>query len=207
MKLLIEVGAFDGFDSLQFYEKGYRVLTFEPNRILFEALRRSTENLENYTVIPKAVCLTNGTMNFNICKYGGASSILPFRSEEELNKTWNQRTDIHYSGETYEVETIRLDTFIESLGLQNEIIDYLHIDAQGVDLECLMSLGKYLSNVKEGVLETVMDQTKSIYTTQEQNVFCNVSAFLEKNQFMVTNVTSNDSTQCEYNVYFKKIVE
>jgi hypothetical protein len=50
-------------------------------------------------------------------------------------KTWTRhRTDIHYSGQSYEVETTRLDTFIEENNLQNDTIDYIHIDAQGVDL-------------------------------------------------------------------------
>jgi hypothetical protein len=87
---------------------------------------------------------------------------LPFRSDDVLAKTWPGRGDVLYSGESYEVQTTRLDTFIEEKGLQNTSIDYIHIDAQGVDLECLMSLGPYIRNVKEGVLETVINPEKSI---------------------------------------------
>lgn len=65
---------------------------------LFDNLVNKTKHLTNYTVIPKAVSLVDGTTQFNICKSGGASSILPFRSEEELIKTWSiYRTDVHYS--------------------------------------------------------------------------------------------------------------
>lgn len=205
MKTLIEVGAFDGSDSLRFYNNGYRVYTFEPKKDLYESLVNRTAHLDNYTVIPKAVCLTNGTTQFNICNAGGASSILPFRSADELNDTWSpSRTDIHYSGTSYDVETIRLDTFIEQNGLENTQIDYIHIDAQGVDLECLMSLGKYINNVNEGVIETVINQNKSIYTTQTVNIFDNVKKFLDDNNFIITNIQSNDSTGCEYNVFFKR---
>ena len=120
MKTLIEVGAFDGSDSLRYHNEGYVVYTFEPKKDLFEDLVNKTKHLTNYTVIPKAVSLVDGTTQFNICKSGGASSILPFRSEEELIKTWSiYRTDIHYSGISYEVETTRLDTFIESNNLNN----------------------------------------------------------------------------------------
>lgn len=206
MKLLIEVGAYDGSDSLRYHSNGYKVYTFEPKVDLYLSLASKTKHLENYTVIPKAVYLTNGTTLFNICKDYGASSILPFRSDDELSKTWSsQRTDIQYSGISYEVETIRLDTFIEQNNLQNTIIDFIHIDAQGVDLECLISLGKYINNVKEGVLETVLDPNKSIYTNQNINTFENIKTFLDKNGFVISNIEANDGTGCEYNIYFKKI--
>jgi hypothetical protein len=35
MKTLIEVGAFDGKDSLEFHKKGYRVFTFEPKKEIY----------------------------------------------------------------------------------------------------------------------------------------------------------------------------
>jgi FkbM family methyltransferase len=204
MKLFIEVGAFDGKDSLKYHEIGYRVFTFEPKKDLYNNLVEKTKKLSNYKVIPKAVCLTNGKTMFNICKDGGASSILEFRPDSEIVKSWGGRWDIHYSGESYEVETIRLDTFIEEEGLQNTTIDYIHIDAQGVDLECLMSLGKYIENVNEGVLETVLDNNKTIYKNQTVSTFENIKSFLENNNFIITNIESNDPTQCEYNIYFKK---
>jgi len=205
MKLLIEVGSYDGGDSLAFHKKGYRVFTFEPKIDLYQQLVNKTKNLKDYHVINKAVCLENGKTLFHICNFGGASSILPFRSNEELEKTWtSQRTDIQYSGTSYEVETIRLDTFIEENNLQDTQIDYIHIDAQGVDLECLMSLGKYIKNVYEGVIETVMDKNKSIYQTQNLNYFENVEKFLTENNLKITEIRSNDGTKCEYNVYFKR---
>jgi FkbM family methyltransferase len=206
MKTLIEVGAYDGSDSLNYYNQGYVVYTFEPKKDLFQNLLDATKNLENYTVINKAVSLKNGTTTFNICKKGGASSILPFRPESELIENWTaDRTDIHYSGISYDIETIRLDTFIEAYELQTRIIDFIHIDAQGVDLDCLKSLGKYISNVKAGVVETVKDAKKSIYVGQEDNTLVNVTEFLSTNGFEITEIQSNDRTNCEYNVFFKRV--
>ena len=205
MKLLIEVGAFDGSDSLRYHRDGYRVFTFEPKRDLFEDLQRRTASLPDYTVIPKAVCLQNGRTIFNICRQGGASSILPFRSHEELEKTWtSERKDIQYSGQSYEVETTRLDTFIEERGLQAEKIDFIHIDAQGVDLDALMSLGVYIKNVEAGVLETVKDVNKSIYIGQDNNTLDNVRTFLDKSGFEIQQVERNDRTDCEFNVVFTR---
>lgn len=203
MKTLIEVGAFDGSDSLHYYNNGYRVFTFEPKKDLYQNLFERTKHLENYKVFPKAVCLSNGTTRFNICKAGGASSILEFRPEEELNKTWTpSRWDVHYSGESYDVETIRLDTFIEQEGLQDSEIDFIHIDAQGVDLECLISLGKYIKNVKAGIVETVISPDRAIYKNQNLNTFNNVSSFLKENNFRISHVQPNDVVDCEYNIHF-----
>ena len=205
MKTLIEVGAYDGADSLKYYRNGYQVFTFEPKRDLYDNIVTKTKDLPNYTVIPKAVCLTDGVTQFNICKAGGASSILPFKSDEELIKHWTEnRPDVHYSGVSYEVETTRLDTFIEQHGLQDTTIDFLHIDAQGVDLEVLMSLGKYIQNVSAGVVETVKDAQKSIYVGQDTNVYSNVEKFLIENGFKIAGVDSNDYTGCEYNVHFQR---
>ncbi len=206
MKTLIEVGAFNGEDSLRFYNNGYRVFTFEPKHDLYDALYNRTKHLSNYTVIQKAVSSKDGTVQFNICKDGGASSILPFRSDEELNKTWTpDRQDVHYSGVSYDVESTRLDTFIESNNLQDTIIDYIHIDAQGVDLDVLKSAGKYIKNIMGGVLETVEFPDKSIYVGQEDNTVQNVRDFLTSNGFKINNIESNDVTNCEYNVHFSRI--
>lgn len=205
MKTLIEVGAFDGSDSLRYHNNGYIVYTFEPKKDLFQHLINKTKHLTNYTVIPKAISLNNGTTTFNICKAGGASSILPFRPDNELIQHWTaSREDIHFSGISYDVETTRLDTFIEEYGLQDRIIDFIHIDAQGVDLDCLKSLGKYITNVVAGVVETVKDTNKSIYIGQEDNTLDKVTEFLSRNGFKIKQIESNDFTNCEYNVYFEK---
>jgi FkbM family methyltransferase len=205
MKTLIEVGAYDGSDSLKYHNNGYIVYTFEPKKDLFNNLMNKTKHLTNYTIIPKAVSLINGTTKLNICKAGGASSILSFRPDHELVETWsNNRTDIQYSGISYDVETIRLDTFIEEYGLQDTIIDFIHIDAQGVDLDCLKSLGKYITNVLAGVIETIKDKNKSIYIDQEYNTLDNVTEFLSLNAFKIVRIDSNDDTECEYNVYFER---
>lgn len=204
MKTLIEVGAYDGSDSLVYHSCGYNVITFEPKKDLYNLLLAKTKHLTNYKVVPKAVSLHNGTTQFNICKFGGASSILPFRSDTELNQTWGlHRQDVHWSGESYPVETIRLDTYIKENGMEDTVIDFLHIDAQGVDLDVLKSLGVFISNVLAGVVETVMDTEKSIYQNQTNN-YQGVREFLQTNGFKIDLVQNNDNTNCEYNIYFSR---
>lgn len=204
-KLLLEVGAHDGYDTIKYYNEGYRVFAFEPRVDMFKYTLMRTFIIPDITLIQKAVYTNNGITKFNICKESGASSILEQKSPEELEKHWGGRTDIQYSGLSYDVETIRLDKFIEDYHLQDSVIDFIHIDAQGVDLEVLQSLGKYLKNLKAGVLETVKDPVKSIYLQQNITTLDNVTKFLMENNFKVDKVDDNDPTGCEYNVYFSKI--
>ena len=202
--LLIEVGGFDGADSLKFYEKGYKVITFEPERTLYAALSKKTAHLHDYRVVNKAVALTNGTTHFYVCRAGGASSILPFKSNTDLEEHWSKnRKDIQYSGLSYEVNTIRLDTFLEENSLTDVPIDYLHIDAQGADLDVLKSLGIYAKNVCKGVVETCYSLEKAIYSTQRDDLLA-VNHWLNSNGFTVESVVANDPTGCECNVYFRR---
>lgn len=205
MRLLIEVGAFNGADSLEFHKRGYEVFTFEPKKDLYDELKRKTQHLSGYTPVNKAVSLVNGEIDFHICAEGGASSILPFKSDEELDKHWTPlRKDIHYSGTSYKVQSTRLDTFLEENNLTARAIDYLHIDAQGADLDVLRSLGKYVANVRQGVLETCYSLEKAIYSEQEDDLNA-VKNWLESCGFVIERVASNDITYCECNVYFKRI--
>lgn len=203
--LLIEVGGFDGADSLNFYANGYRVITFEPERTLYANLSKKTEHLENYWVVNKAVSLADGTTQFYVCRAGGASSIMPFKSDNELETHWTaSRTDIQYSGLSYPVDTTRLDTFLEENGLSDVPIDYLHVDAQGCDLDVLRSLGTYAKNVRKGVVETCYSLEKSIYTTQRDDIIA-VKHWLSSNGFGVDSVVANDPTACECNVHFSRV--
>lgn len=203
--LLIEVGAYDGTDSLQFYRKGYEVFTFEPKRDLYASLLMKTRKYPDYTVINSAVSLKDGATKFNICAAGGASSILEFKTDDELHKHWGKdRKDILYSGESYDVLTTRLDTFIELFDLRDRKIDFLHIDAQGVDLEVLQSLGVYIKNLQAGVVETVLEDVKSIYKDQKNNIESLKEFFIAKG-FEIDKIECNDGTKCEWNVYFSRI--
>jgi FkbM family methyltransferase len=205
-RLLIEVGAFDGKDSLRFHRQGYRVFTFEPNRDLYLNLLANTRDLEGYTVLNEAVCLEDGKTDLYICREGGASSILPFKDDRELERHWTAaRTDVQYSGTKYAVACTRLDTFLERQGLADADIDYLHCDAQGADLDVLKSLGKYVGNVKEGVIESAYSAEKAIYRGQNNTVDA-ATAWLQQHGFEVVDVAPNDETGCECNIRFRRRV-
>jgi len=55
------------------------------------------------------------------------------------------------------------------------------------------------------VLETVINEEKSIYVNQSENTFNNIKLYLEENGFKITKIENNDHTQCEYNIYFTRL--
>lgn len=206
--LVLDVGSYDGQDGLAWHAKGYDVIAFEPKRDLYEALVERTKHLAQATpffrVVNKAVSCTDGEVEFHLCVSGGASSILPFKPDAVLDAHWSpDRTDIHSAGVSYTVQSTRLDTFLESEGLADRPL-YVHIDAQGVDLDVLKSLGRYISNVRAGVLETCYSLEKAIYSAQTDTVLT-VQAWLAGVGCMVERVSPNDVTGCECNVYFSRI--
>lgn len=202
---MLDIGSFDGSDSLPSHRNGYTVYAFEPKEDLYMNLVHKTRGLDRYHVIKKAVSLVDGDVDFNICVAGGASSILPFKSDDDLNTHWTSvRQDIHFANQSYRVNSTRLDTFLEEYNLTTVDIDYIHIDAQGVDLDVLKSLGKYIRNVKSGVLETCYSLEKAIYSTQKDTVK-DVQLWLIQNNFVIDKVVPNDNTMCECNVYFHSI--
>lgn len=45
MKLLIEIGTYDGSDSLRYYNNDYKVYAFEPNKDLYEKIFEKTKKI------------------------------------------------------------------------------------------------------------------------------------------------------------------
>lgn len=204
-KIMIEVGSCHGEDGLRFYNNNYKVFCFEPNKESFKKIRQKVKSLEDFKLFNKAISSKNGKAILNIANCLGACSLLSFKSDNELKKHWGEKyKKVCFSGKTQEVETIRLDTFIEQQKLEESIIDYLWIDAQGMDFEVLKSLGKYIKNLKEGVLEAVYFEEKSIYLNKNSNKIYDIKKFLEENNFKIEKIENNDKQNCEFNIYFKK---
>ena len=212
-RIILDVGANNGESTFHYLkDPDVELYAFEPNPILYTDLCKLAEKNPRYHPIKAAVCETDGSSSFHLAgaivphnplihqegigNYG-CSSLLPFSSE--VHNEWKNRPDFN-SFVDVEVMTLRLETFVESTNIQQ--IDYLHIDAQGMDLSVLKSLGKYLSIVKEGVLEAPINQKKQIYEgshTCEEAIL-----FLLNNGFQIYNIEKNDEEGNEVNLFFKK---
>jgi FkbM family methyltransferase len=137
----IDVGAHFGERTLHFAERnpGLTVYAFEPN---LRAAATLFGRAVNYIVIPMAVAESDGQARFYVNAYDAASSMLPM--DENVRRAW-------IGGETLQVEaqvtvpTIRLDTFMNLLNITS--VDFLKVDAQGMDLAVIRSAGSRLRDI------------------------------------------------------------
>jgi len=199
--IIFDVGANDGKTFTHLLNNiNTKVYAFEPTLELINSIKTWCHNYPNFYLIECAVAEEEGFFDLNVAGHHdwGCTSLLEFN--EGLDKTWPGRKDFFVSHKQ-KTKVIRLDSFIKD---NKEIIeiDYLHIDTQGMDLKVLKSLGNYISIVKEGCLETSTKENVSLYKNQHTLTDC--LEFLEKNNFLISGIQSNDSFNNEVNVYFKR---
>jgi FkbM family methyltransferase len=202
MPVVFDVGANNGSSFLDQARanKDLVVWAFEPTPKLAADLIEKTKDLPNYHVVQKAVSDVAGQATFYIagsdgCDWG-CSSLNHFN--DNLDQTWPGRTDFRVTDQV-NVEVIRLDSFVEELGLTR--IDHLHVDVQGKDLEVLKSLGDKLSIVASGVIEMASSEEVKLYKDQKY-VLADAIKFLNENGFRVHRIEPNDVKCNEVNVYF-----
>ena len=208
--ICIDVGSHDGADSIKLYNTHKtRVYGFEPHPRFFNLTVQNTKHNKNIEILPFAVSdKYEKFITLNESRGDQSHSILKFKSPEENARYWPGCYAVHPSGRTFTVRMTRLDDFLESRGYVPEtlIVSYLHVDAQGVDLEVLKSLGKYLPCVKAGVVEVAKIPEMSSYQDQ-QGTIVSVKEFLLGNGFNIDAVRPNDryeETSCEFNVSFSQ---
>lgn len=194
-----DVGANNANDSILVARNNpnLHVYGFEPTPELQSIIEEKINDLPNYHLIKSAVSDYEGTSTFNIAGQAdwGCSSLLEF-SEKSITE-WVGRSDFRVTHKV-EVDVIRLDKFVE----ENEIdlIEYLHIDTQGSDLNVLKGLGDKLSIVKAGVMEA---GAKDDILYKGQNTEQDCVKFLYENGFIIENIQSNDVHRNEVNIFFK----
>lgn len=197
-KFYLDVGAFDGLDSIGFAENNpdYLVYAFEPVPESIQLLSQKTKHLQNYIIVPKAVSNFNGVASFNISCLYGCSSLLEFSDKSKTE--WPGRTDFETIRQN-EVDVIRLDTFIEENNITS--IDFLHVDTQGCDLKVLEGLGDKLNLVRWGIIEAA-NKKDILYYGQNEKDEC--LDFLINKGFEIENVSPNDEYYNEINISFRK---
>src|SRR6266699_858887 len=143
----IDVGAHRGEASLWQAQQnpGLRVYAFEPN---MRAAARLIGRAPNFAVIPIAVAEKNGCADFHINTFEAASSLLSL--DEDGVRSWVGGEVLKVES-TVKVPTIRLDTFMDLMGIKT--VDYLKVDAQGMDLAVVRSAGSRIRDIEKIVVE------------------------------------------------------
>ncbi len=143
----IDVGAHDGELTLWHaqHHPGLRVYALEPN---LRAAAKLMGRAPNYVVIPMAVAEKDGCADFYVNAFDAASSLLPFN--ERARRSWIGGDALRVDS-VVSVPTVRLDTLMNLLGIQS--VEYLKIDAQGMDLGVIKSAGSRLQDIRKITLE------------------------------------------------------
>ena len=169
------------------------VYAFEPNSEIIKSNYNKFEIPKNYIIFEKAVSNINGLVPFNICSLDSCSSLMDWGNGPtmgEMNKI--------------EVECVRMDTFIEEIGIDE--IEFVSIDTQGSDLDVLNGFGNKIGIVKEGICESLSEDTEwKLYDNQPS--FSEFVAFFDKNGYDI-DWEYNSNGGCpknEVNIHFKKM--
>jgi FkbM family methyltransferase len=143
----IDVGAHQGETTLGHaqHNPGLRIYALEPNvRLAVKLMARAA----NYFVIPIAIAEEDGVSSFHISGFDAASSLLPF-SREGL-QSWVGPDPLKVES-IVTVPTMRLETFMNLACIGR--VDFLKIDAQGMDLAVVKSAGARLRDIDKIALE------------------------------------------------------
>ncbi|WP_095152888.1 FkbM family methyltransferase [Pseudomonas sp. Irchel s3b5] len=204
---IIDVGANGGDFLFQVAARSpsMAVIGIEPIPELYDQLKVKKEslNLFNVELLKKAINTNEGFENFHVARHAdwGVSSLLNFDSENlTKNEYWSQRSDLYFEDEI-EVEVTRLDAYLKEAGYSH--IDFIKIDAQGVDIKVLESLGDLLKNVDAGMLEAPTTPNSALYCNEP--TLKDVLIFLERNNFEPYAIKPNDPACAEVNIFFNRV--
>ena len=215
MNAVFDVGADDGFHGILFAFSNPRIKVFA-----FEPIKGSKKNIldnlkkiekffsikiKNYKIINSAVSDFNGNKTFYETEYKVGSSLL--KPKKKLDKFWTKSKDLLIktvskglkTKKKYKVKVITLDKFCKNNSI--DIINYLHIDAQGNDLRVIKSLKKFRKCLLEGVAEVPKNNKLRIYM-QEQS-FNELKKKFKQWKFVITKIEEVQKNYPSLNIYFK----
>nr|AXL04863.1 glycosyltransferase [Aeromonas hydrophila] len=203
--LVIDVGANNGDFFIPIYSENKNILflAYEPIPELMNNLKAKVSGKKN--VILRQVALSNecgtGILNISNASDWGVSSLLEFNSENiDNNLYWKERSDLHFTSHI-EVKITSLESELD--GIRFDRIRFIKIDSQGLDVEILSSLGRYIDKVDAGMLEVPSSLSQSLYNGEKYDLRKALN-YLNQNNFHIYKIKPNDECCNEFNVFFKR---
>jgi len=205
--LIIDVGSNYGEFALEIATRNpwAKVLAIEPNTILSKKIKETCDlkNITNIELINYAIDKNEGTCLFHISDHAdsGISSLLEFEKEKINNDPyWSNRTDLHFDRKI-EVQVKRLDSILNDKKINK--IRFIKIDAQGVDLNVLESLGSYLEITDAGMLEVPGTLENNLYNGETADLKITLNT-ITRFGFRIYAIKPNDHAANEFNIFFCK---
>lgn len=156
------------------------VFAFEPNWTLARQLMGCAAN---FVVLPMAISDTDGYADFLINSCDGSSSLVEM--EESGLVHWRD-LGLKVKSKVV-VQTMRLDTFMRLSNLSK--IDYLKIDAEGVDLKVIQSAGDRLRDIRTIKLEVDVAPNRLYQGAPSRD---EVIEFMSKSGFVLVDTESQN---------------
>ena len=205
--LIIDVGSNYGEFALEIAARNpwVQVLAIEPNTNLSKKIKETSDfkNITNIELINYAIDKNEGTCSFHISDHAdsGISSLLEFEKDKINNDPyWSNRTDLHFDHKI-EVQVKRLDSILNDKKINK--IRFIKIDAQGVDLNVLESLGSYLELTDAGMLEVPGTLENNLYSGETADLKTTLNTITEFG-FKIYAIKPNDHAANEFNIFFCK---
>ena len=140
--ILLDIGANKGDFTEYFKDKFKKYYLFEPNPKLVKELKNKFVE-DKFEILDFGLGEINEKVKLNITNDTASTLSSIKKQTKELKENFRNTNEV----DKIEVEIKRLDEYLNTLNLENLKI-FLKIDTQGNDLETLIGLGKYISNIK-----------------------------------------------------------
>ncbi len=203
--VIIDVGSNRGEFAIDvaLLNPSLQVLAIEPiphlgDHILENCRKKGVSNIKLLRV---AVDVTSRSATLNVAARGdfGVSSLLSLNHDSiRSDEYWGKRTDLHFDS-SITVPVIRLDSVDEIQTAPR--IAFIKIDAQGLDIPALESLGTLLPRVEAGMLEVPATLDSKLYTEETYDLLGSLNRLRDLG-FQMYGVKPNDHASREFNVFF-----
>jgi len=209
-KVIFEVGARDGYDSITMTKKycNATIYTYECNPITIDTCKMNLYKYKNIIFCPYGLGEKNEFKDFYIYAPNkvinknliGASSFFPRPDTNNLILT----------------ENIKISTLKDEFEKYNiEFIDILCMDVQGSELNVLKGAGKYINNIKYIIMEQPKPIKEQKVNQKRKNIkdinnyigapeYSEIIDFMKKNKFV--QIKQMQENLFEDNVLYKNIL-
>ncbi len=151
-KTLVFVGTSDTNDVVELASRFGRVYLFEPLKELAQSLVDKMADHPHLRMFNAACGAEEGTRPFNVINYHGVSSSLGIPTQQAAEHYPHSDMSIT---KTIDVRVVNLGSVLTQCWVTH--IDHLRIDAQGMDLEILKSVERWLRTHDIDTLRTEAD--------------------------------------------------
>ncbi len=164
-KVLIDVGCHTG----QFLEEFKNKVSGEVFSLGFDPLKKA--HIAEYThYYPYAVSTKEGVAAFHHyqdAEFPGMADSLAEINQNNITQEYSQRHEKVFIDRPFgnelgreDVKTVRIESILNEIHFSGTYIHFVKIDAQGTDIDCFESIGKYISQCLFVQIETIVSEKK-----------------------------------------------